>query len=122
MSIAITTEYQVQVFRYPHDSGELWKAFVVSLPYLSAEAASRQEALAQIEKKLADVVASSELVTVSLERLGAIPVTELDRSELEAKLRENGYLHYGIFADDPGALEVFDEIERQRNLHTIGGE
>jgi hypothetical protein len=25
------------------------------------------------------------------------------------------YRHYGIFANDPGALELFDEIKRQRD-------
>ncbi len=36
------------------------------------------------------------------------------------RLHANGYRHFGIFADDPGALEVFDEIERERDQNTIG--
>jgi hypothetical protein len=41
--------------------------------------------------------------------------------ELAAKLRAKGYEYFGAFADDPGALELFDEIERERDLHIIGG-
>lgn len=45
-----------------------------------------------------------------------------DESELDWQLQAKGWKYYGIFADDPGAMEVFDEIERQRDQHTIGGE
>jgi uncharacterized protein len=31
------------------------------------------------------------------------------------------FKHYGAFANDPGALELFDEIERQRDQRLIGG-
>lgn len=45
------------------------------------------------------------------------PVPEL--AELEAQVQAQGHKFYGIFADDPGALEVFDEIERLRDQETI---
>jgi hypothetical protein len=35
-------------------------------------------------------------------------------TELEAQVEAQGHKFYGIFADDPGAMEVFDEIERLR--------
>ena len=47
--------------------------------------------------------------------------SESEDAELESRLREQGYRHYGIFADDPGAMDVFDEIEHHRNQQTIGG-
>ena len=37
--------------------------------------------------------------------------------ELEAQVQAQGHKFYGIFADDPGALEIFDEIERLRDQH-----
>lgn len=43
-----------------------------------------------------------------------------EKQALVAQLRAQGYQHFGVFADDPEALEVFDEIERERNQHTIG--
>jgi hypothetical protein len=41
-------------------------------------------------------------------------VVEGDGSKLDLQLSEMGYRHYGIFANDPGALELFDEIDRQQ--------
>ncbi len=42
-----------------------------------------------------------------------------DLAELEARVLAQGHKFYGIFADDPGALEVFDEIERLRDQETL---
>lgn len=36
--------------------------------------------------------------------------------ELEAQVQAQGHLFYGIWADDPEALAVFDEIEQARDL------
>lgn len=46
-----------------------------------------------------------------------LPTQEL--AELEAQVQAQGHKFYGIFADDPGALEVFDEIEWLRDQETI---
>jgi hypothetical protein len=40
-------------------------------------------------------------------------------AELEAQVQAQGHKLYGIFADDPGALDVFDEIERLRDQEII---
>jgi hypothetical protein len=40
-------------------------------------------------------------------------------AELEVQVQAQGHKFYGIFADDPGALEVFDEIDRLRDQETI---
>ncbi len=45
--------------------------------------------------------------------------TELEREKLRAQILAQGHKHYGIFADDPGAMEVFDEIERSRDQFTL---
>ena len=119
MSIAQVTEYQVQLFRYHVDSTERWKAFVLSLPQITAESSSRESVLEEITNKLSEAVESSEIVTIPI--LSREASSESEDAELEARLREQGYHHYGRFADDPGAMDVFDEIERQRDQHTIGG-
>lgn len=40
-------------------------------------------------------------------------------AELEAAVQAQGHKFYGIFEDDPGAMEVFDEIERLRDQHSL---
>ena len=51
-----------------------------------------------------------EIVTVNA------PSTSLNgASEMEAL----GYRHYGVFANDPEALKLFDEIEEARNQHLV---
>jgi hypothetical protein len=109
-------EYRVQVFRNISDGVERWKAFVVTIPAISAEAESREAVLEEIRRQLADL-ATSEITTVP----GPIPekVVDGDGSELDLRLSKMGYRHYGIFANDPGAMELFDEIERQRDQPTI---
>ncbi len=110
-------QYRVQVFRSTTDGVERWKAFVVAIPAISAEAESREAALEEIRRLLAEAVATSEITTVP----GPVPekIVEGDGSELDLRLSKMGYRHYGIFANDPGALELFDEIERQRDQQTI---
>jgi hypothetical protein len=101
MNQSPTMEYRVQVFRNLTDGVERWKAFVVTIPAISAEAESREAVLEEIRRQLADI-ATSEITTVP----GPIPerVVEGDGSELDLRLRKKGYRNYGIFADDPGAL------------------
>ena len=40
-------------------------------------------------------------------------------AELEAQVQAQGHKFYGVFADDPGALDVFDEIERLRDQQPL---
>lgn len=40
-------------------------------------------------------------------------------TDLEAQVQAQGHMFYGTFADDPGAMDVFDEIERLRDQETI---
>jgi hypothetical protein len=117
MNHSLTTEYRVQVFRSVTDGVERWKAFVVTIPAISAEADSREAVLEEIRRQLAEAIATSEITTVP----GPVPekIVEGDGSELDLRLSKMGYRHYGIFADDPGAMELFDEIERQRDQQAI---
>lgn len=114
-----TLDYRVQIFRSTADGVARWKAYVVTIPAITAEGESREEVLEDIQRQLAEAVATSEFVKVP----GPYPekVVYGDGSELDLLLQRQGHRHYGIFADDPGAMEVFDEIERLRDQHTIGG-
>jgi hypothetical protein len=91
---------------------------VIAMPHIAAEGASRAAVLEEIRRKLAGAMTNLEVVTVSLssDETPRFP----DETPAEKRLREKGYRHYGIFANDPGALEVFDEIERRRDQFTIG--
>ena len=122
MNLAQVTEFQVQLFRFKADRKTKWKAQVRAFPQFTAEGNSREAVLEDIKEQLATLEAESEIVRVPLpqrQEFPLEPVPPLDE-ELAAKLRAMGYEHFGIFADDPGALEVFDEIERLRDEHTIG--
>jgi len=114
MNQSPTMEYRVQVFRNITDGVERWKAFVVTIPAINAEAESREAVLEEIRRQLAEAIATSEITTAP----GPIPekIVEGDGSELDSRLSKMGYRHYGIFANDPGALELFDEIERHRTI------
>lgn len=117
---ASTLDYRVQVFRSTADGVTRWKAYVLTIPAIVAEGESREEVLEDIQRQIAEAIATSEFVKVP----GPYPeqVVYGYGSELDRQLQAKGWKHYGGFADDPGALEMFDEIERQRDQHTIGGE
>ena len=88
---------------------EVWRAVVLQMPHLVAEGENREEVLAVIKEMLTQSVRRAEVVTLSLS----------DQEEAEDPLVANGYRHYGIFADDPEALKLFDEIEEERNKHIV---
>jgi len=114
-----TLDYRVQIFRSTADGVARWRAYVVTIPAITAEGESREEVLEDIQRQIAEAIATSEFVKVP----GPYPdkVVYGDGSELDLQLQKQGHRHYGSFADDPDALEVFDEIERLRDQHTIGG-
>ena len=78
------------------------------MPHLVAAGENREQVLAVIKKMLAQSVRRAEVVTFSL-----------SDQEAEDPLAANGYQHYGIFANDPEALKLFDEIEEERNKHLV---
>ena len=123
MNLAQVTEFQVQVFRFKADRDTKWKAQVLAFPQFTAEGASREAVLEEIKEQLASLEAESEIVSIPVQQRQETPVETAPPpdEELAAKLRSMGYEYFGIFADDPGALEVFDEIERLRDQHTFGG-
>ncbi len=122
MNLAQVTEFQVQLFRFKADHAMKWKAQAIAFPQFTAEGASREAVLDEIKEQLATLEAESEIVSIPVQQRQETPLETappLDE-ELAAKLRSMGYEYFGAFADDPGALELFDEIERERDRRLIG--
>lgn len=88
---------------------EVWRAVVLQMPHIVAEGQDRDEVISAIKKMLSESVRHAEVITLTLP----------DLEQIEDPLTAAGYRHYGIFADDPGALELFDEIEEERNKRFI---
>jgi predicted RNase H-like HicB family nuclease len=106
-------EYTVVLTKKPNS---LWRAHVPALPVCEVEAATREEALDQIK----DMIVQCHIEVIKIE----VP-------EVEAPFHQNGHpgklendpvLKWaGAFRDDPTWNEMFDEIERQRDAHRVGG-
>ena len=90
---------------------------------IRAEGESCEAVLQEIGEKLSLILANGASVregaSASLSDQESLSSDAL--VELEAEARAKGHKYYGIFAGDPGAMEVFEEIERSRDEHTIGG-
>lgn len=143
MSTATTTAkqklFQIEVFHYPAEHGERWKAAVQGLP-VQAEGDSRDAVLVDVQQQLTAALANGETVSFALNGTGAEsesapepslvgrvgdpnppPISDEELAEIVARLRARGHVGIGVFANDPGAFELFDEIERQRDQRTFGG-
>lgn len=126
MSITVDTEYQVLLTRQQSAVAEVaavaaapeaepqqcWRATVLGFPYLVAEACSREQALDRIKAGLDELLRQSEIVTVTV----PAPPSVLNGDD---QLAAMGWHDYGIFANDPEALKLFDEIEEERNKNLI---
>src|SRR5262245_20292334 len=119
MNIAKTTEYAVHISRHAVNGTEVWKAFVETLPQITAEGATCEAALKEIGQKLQSGLANGDIGAAPQSVEEELKPQEL--AEFEAQVEAMGHKYYGVFADDPGAMEVFEEIERLRDQHTIGG-
>jgi hypothetical protein len=104
------SEFQVVITeeRQAEQSQKPWHAVVSQMPHLAVEGESRADVIAAIKNLLARSVRHAEVVTVSLSNGGQ-----------ENDLSDKGYRHYGIFANDPEALKLFDEIEEERNKNLV---
>lgn len=100
-----TIEYAVHLLQHGDNGAKHWQAFVEALPEVSAEGERCDVVLEELGRKLQLTLAHG---------------TEApELSALEAQVQAQGHKFYGIFADDPGSLDVFDDIERQRDEHTL---
>jgi hypothetical protein len=116
MNIATDKEYKVLVThapaREPNGQQWHWRATVLGLPDLVAEAGSREQVLKQIQSRLGELLRQAEIVTVPA------PVS----TEETDALRAQGWDDHGLFKNDPEALQLFDEIEEERDRHLVGSE
>jgi len=104
------SEFQVVITeeRHGEQSQKPWHAVVSQMPHLAVEGESREDVIAAIKNLLAQSVRHAEVVTVSLHN-----------GSQENRFTDKDYLHYGIFANDPEALKLFDEIEEERSKHLV---
>jgi hypothetical protein len=129
--------FKIEVFHYFTAEGERWRGAINDY-LLPNETASRDEAMAQVQRQVAVELATGGTgeypppeQDVDFDRVvkadGSIgipnppPISDEELAEIVARLRARGHVGIGIFADDPGAFDLFDEIERQRDQHTFGG-
>lgn len=119
MNTAQITEYAVRLSHRAVNGTEIWEAFVEALPEITAEGPTCEAVLEEIGQKLQSSLTNGESAAASQSATEEMTPKEL--AELEAQVEAMGHKYYGIFADDPGAMEVFDEIERLRDQHTLGG-
>jgi hypothetical protein len=123
MNTVQTKEYAVRISHHAVNGTEIWKAFVEALPEITAEGATCEAVLEEIGHKLQSSLANGEnaAAPVAMPRSGEEEMSPRELAALEAQVEAMGHEYYGVFANDPGAMEVFDEIERLRDRHTIGG-
>jgi len=105
-------EYKVLMTRSPMakaNGGQRWRATLLGFPDIVEEAFTRDQALKQIEARLADMLAHAEIITL---HGPALPVEMNGNSDELAAL---GWDDYGLFKHDADALQLFDEIEQERD-------
>lgn len=116
MNIAANEEYKVLVTHSPSSkpNGQQWhwRATVLGFPDLVEEAGSREQVLQQIQSRIGELLRQAEIVTVT----APAPTEETD------VLRAQGWDDHGLFKNDPEALQLFDEIEEERDRHLVGTE
>ncbi|MGH9842639.1 MAG: hypothetical protein ACREEM_28175 [Blastocatellia bacterium] len=118
MNTTQTIEYAVHLSQRAVNGARIWQAFIESFPQVTAEGESCEAVLEEIGRKLQVTLANSDSVAAPAESRDDNPSPQ-ELADLEAIALAQGHKFYGIFAEDPGALEVFDEVERLRDQHTI---
>lgn len=118
MSLIATTEYKVLVTHLPvsERNRSQWRALLLGFPDMVTEADSREQAITQLEERLRNLLRHSEIMTLT-----APSTTDWAVNDDDALLAQ-GWDDHGLFRNDPEALMMFDEIEEERNRHTVGGE
>ena len=120
MSATLTKEYKV-LLTYcppaePEGQQEGWRATILGFPYIVEEASSREQALNQLKARLEAITRHSEVVTLTA------PVLPLPENGTEDELAAQGWNDHGLFREDREVVQLFDEIEEERNRHVVGNE
>ena len=118
MQTSIQQEYKVLMTHSPATKAkgsQRWRATLVGFPDIVEEASSRNQAIKQIEQRLADMLTHAEIITVHA------PTQPSAANGSTDELAAQGWDDHGIFKDDPAALQIFDEIEQERARNLVGG-
>lgn len=118
MQTALQQEYKVLMTHSPATrtkGGKRWRATLLGFPDIVEEAFSRDQAIKQIEARLADMLTHAEVITLHG------PALPTAANGLSDELTAQGWDDHGLFKDDSAALELFEEIEKERNQHIVGG-
>jgi len=110
-----------------------FRAQVAELPQCEVEAEGRDNVLALLKKRIAEVVERSEILHVEIpapakslrQKTSAAKPPNLVRFEAPRVVndpdppRKSFWDYYGIFKDDPTLWPMIDEIERRRDRQRI---
>lgn len=118
MKTTSTQEYAVHLSQRATNGTPKWRAFIETLPQVVAEGENCEIVLEEIGRKLRETLANNERASTPA-TTNKDDLSPQALAELEAQVQAQGHKFYGIFADDPGALDVFDEIEHARDQQTI---
>jgi predicted RNase H-like HicB family nuclease len=109
-------EYTVVITKDPNSP---WRAVVPALAHCEAEAETRDEVVERIKEAIAQMP-QRHIEVVKIEVPDADNLARLNGNLKQAE--EDPILKFaGIFRDDPYLDELFDEIERRRDAHRVGG-
>lgn len=117
MQTVAQQEYKILMTHSPtaKTKGEQrWRATLLGFPNIVEEAFSRDQALKQIEARLADMLTHAEIITLHG------PALPVEANSSHDELAVQGWDDHGLFKDEPDALQLFDEIERDRDNHLVG--
>ena len=106
-------EYTVVITKDPNSP---WRAVVPAIAHCEAEAETREEVMERIKEAIA-LMPQRHLEVVKIE----VPTNIAQTNGTGYTTFEQEWPHYGIFKDDPTLDAMFDEIERRRDEHRVGG-
>lgn len=109
-------EYVAYLTYQPDNS---WQAVIPDLPDCIVNADTRVEALEKVKTLALNLVQQTELVRIEL------PISKPSTSD--SGVQKNGQLDlgalgFGAFKEDSSWGDIFDDIERQRDEHSVGHE
>ena len=108
-------EYTVLITK---ESDSLWRAAVGGLPECNAEAETRDQVITAIKGRLDELMRNTEVIR--FEAPAPTILTQSLNGEAVYSTFEQEWPDFGVFHDDPTLDELFDDIERRRDMHPTG--
>lgn len=104
------TAYTIFLNQKPNQQ---WRAVVHELPDCVAEATTRDEVLQRIKQRVTKIINRTEVVRMEIE-----PELALASQKFR---HETPWDYFGSRKGEDVIARLYDEIEQQRDAHTIGG-